>query len=102
MMPEQLSDAILLERFVSRREEAAFVAIVERHGPLVQRICRRILRNEHDVEDVFQATFLVLLQTGIRRSRGGNRWAAGSGRSPIGWRLGPGRTRAGRIGARPP
>ena len=59
-MPEQLSDAILLERFVSRREEAAFVTLVERHGPLVHRICRRVLRNEHDVEDVFQATFLVL------------------------------------------
>jgi RNA polymerase sigma factor (sigma-70 family) len=59
-MAEQLSDAILLERFVSRREEAAFVALVERHGPLVQRICRRVLRNEHDIEDVFQATFLVL------------------------------------------
>jgi RNA polymerase sigma factor (sigma-70 family) len=59
-MPEQLSDAILLERFVSFREEAAFGALVERHGPLVQRICRRILRNEQDVEDVFQATFLVL------------------------------------------
>jgi RNA polymerase sigma factor (sigma-70 family) len=59
-MPEQLSDAILLERFVSVREEAAFVALVERHGPLVQRICRRILRDERDVEDVFQATFLVL------------------------------------------
>ena len=60
LMPEPLTDASLLERFVSRREEAAFVALVERHGPRVQRICRRILRNEHDVEDVFQATFLVL------------------------------------------
>jgi RNA polymerase sigma-70 factor (ECF subfamily) len=59
-MPEQLSDAILLKRFVSRREEAAFVTLVERHGPLVQRVCRGVLRNEHDVEDVFQATFLVL------------------------------------------
>ena len=74
-MPEQLSDAILLERFVSRREEAAFVTLVERHGPLVQRICRRVLRNEHDVEDVFQATFLVLARraSGIswRESVGG-------------------------------
>ena len=59
-MPDQLSDAILLARFVSRREEEAFVALMERHGPLVQRICRRILRSEHDVEEVFQATFLVL------------------------------------------
>jgi RNA polymerase sigma factor (sigma-70 family) len=59
-MPEQLSDAMLLERFVSFREEAAFGALVERHGPLVQRICRRVLHNEQDVDDVFQATFLVL------------------------------------------
>ena len=59
-MAESLSDATLLERFVSHREEAAFVALVRRHGPRVERICRRILRNEHDVEDVFQATFLVL------------------------------------------
>ena len=59
-MPEQVSDAILLERFVSRREEAAFVALVERHGPRVEGICRRLLHNEHDVEDVSQATFFVL------------------------------------------
>jgi RNA polymerase sigma-70 factor (ECF subfamily) len=59
-MAEFLSDATLLERYVSDREEAAFVALVRRHGPRVERICRRILRNEHDVEDVLQATFLVL------------------------------------------
>ena len=59
-MAESQTDATLLERFVSHREEAAFVALVRRHGPRVERICRRILRNEHDVEDVFQATFLVL------------------------------------------
>ncbi len=55
-----VSDLRLLERFVVDREEAAFVAIVERHGPRVQGTCRRVLRNEHDVEDVFQATFLLL------------------------------------------
>ena len=59
-MTEFPSDAALLERFANGREEAAFVALVRRHGPRVERICRRILRNEHDVEDVFQATFLVL------------------------------------------
>jgi RNA polymerase sigma-70 factor (ECF subfamily) len=59
-MVEFTNDATLLERFVSGREEAAFGALVRRHGPRVERICRRILRNEHDVEDVFQATFAVL------------------------------------------
>jgi RNA polymerase sigma factor (sigma-70 family) len=60
VMPDQVSDAILLERFVSRREEAAFVALVERHGPRVEGICRRLLHNEHDVEDISQATFFIL------------------------------------------
>lgn len=66
-MTDYASDAILLERFARDREEAAFVALVQRHGPMVQRICRRILRNEQDVEDVFQATFLILARkaTGI-------------------------------------
>ncbi|MGP0068313.1 MAG: RNA polymerase sigma factor [Isosphaeraceae bacterium] len=49
-----------MERFAKGREEAAFDVLVKRHGPLVERICRRILRNEQDVEDVFQATFLTL------------------------------------------
>ena len=59
-MVDLASDATLLERFAKDREEAAFVVLVERHGPRVQRVCRRILRNEQDVEDVFQATFLTL------------------------------------------
>lgn len=59
-MPKPLSDAKLLKRFRNRREEAAFVTLVERHGPLVEGVCRRILRDDHDVEDVYQATFLVL------------------------------------------
>ncbi len=54
------SDLTLLERFVSHREEAAFLALVKRHGPRVQGTCRRVLHNEHDVEDVFQATFMLL------------------------------------------
>ena len=55
------TDATLLERFVSQRDEAAFEALVHRHGPMVLGLCRRILRNAHDVEDAFQATFLVLV-----------------------------------------
>jgi RNA polymerase sigma factor (sigma-70 family) len=55
-----LSDAELLERFVRRRDEAAFEVLVWRHGTMVLGLCRRLLRHEHDAEDAFQATFLVL------------------------------------------
>ena len=55
-----LSDGQLLDRFVARREEAVFEAIIERHGPMVWGVCHRVLRDHHDAEDAFQATFLVL------------------------------------------
>ena len=90
-MPEQLSDAILLERFVSRREEAAFVALVERHGPLVQRICRRVFVTSTTSRTSFRRRFSSWREE-QRGSRGANRWGAGSGPSPIGWRWAPGRT----------
>jgi len=57
-----LSEWQLLERFVAYRDELAFQVFVSRHGPMVLGICRRMLANAADVEDAFQATFLVLLK----------------------------------------
>lgn len=54
------SDAELLQRFVQAREEDAFAALVRRRGPMVLGVCRRVLRDHHEAEDAFQATFLVL------------------------------------------
>src|SRR5262245_25454507 len=60
-----ISDGELLEMFKDRPGEAgdsAFAAIVERHGPMVHRVCRQVLGNPHDADDAFQATFLILIR----------------------------------------
>lgn len=56
------SDAELLQRFAVHRNEAAFVALLRRYGPLVWSVCRRVLAEEQAAEDAFQATFLVLVR----------------------------------------
>src|SRR5262245_60788502 len=54
------TDRELLQRFVASRDEIAFAALVQRHGGMVLRVCRRVLASEQDAEDVCQATFLTL------------------------------------------
>src|SRR6516164_5731036 len=57
-----LTDAQLLDQFVTRRDELAFEVLLWRHGSMVLDVCRRLLRQEQDAEDAFQATFLVLVR----------------------------------------
>jgi RNA polymerase sigma factor (sigma-70 family) len=65
---EDHSDRKLVERMLAGRDEAAFQAIVHRHGPMVYRVCWRVSLHSQDSEDAFQATFLVLAQR-LRRVR---------------------------------
>src|SRR5580704_3744777 len=61
------SDRGLLDLFARGEEpsEAAFATLVERHGPMVLRVCRHVLADRHLAEDAFQVTFLLL----ARRAR---------------------------------
>lgn len=60
------SDDELLARFATGRDQRAFAELVTRHGVMVQAVVRRMLRNVHDAEDAFQATFLALAKSASR------------------------------------
>ena len=59
---EDMADADLVDHFVRRNDQAAFAALLERHGPMVLGVCRRLLADTHEADDAFQATFLIFLQ----------------------------------------
>ena len=82
-----LSDEQLLERFATRHDEAAeaaFATLMERHGPMVLSVCRRVLTDPHDALDAFQATFLVLIHKAgsVRKRRSLASWLFG-----VAWRV---------------
>ncbi len=58
-----VSDRELLDRFAASRDELAFTALVDRHGPMVQRVGHAVLHDHHEAQDAFQATFLVLARS---------------------------------------
>jgi RNA polymerase sigma factor (sigma-70 family) len=74
-----IPDRDFLERYLERRDEAAFTALVERHGPMVFGLCQALLHHRHDAEDAFQATFLVLARKAgsIRRREALASWLHG-------------------------
>ena len=76
----ELGDAQLLDRFRDQHDEAAFAALMERHGAMVLGVCRRVLGNHHDAEDACQATFLVLARksSSIRKKGSLGSWLHGA------------------------
>jgi RNA polymerase sigma factor (sigma-70 family) len=73
------SDRQLLERFIAQRDEAAFAGLLQRHGRMVWRVCRRVLHQQQESEDAFQAVFLVLARRAgsIRKAEAVGSWLYG-------------------------
>ena len=78
----EVSDALLLARFVDQWDQGAFRDLVGRHGPMVLGVCRRILRDPHAAEDAFQATFLLLARKAgsVRKRESVGPWLCGVAR----------------------
>jgi DNA-directed RNA polymerase specialized sigma24 family protein len=74
-----LTDGQLLHAFVRDRDSEAFAEIVSRHGAMIFRVCRRVLGHQHDAEDAFQATYLVLARkaSAVRPMESLGRWLYG-------------------------
>jgi len=77
--PLDLDDGQLLELIRNARNDAAFAKLLQRHGPMVWGVCRRVLRDVHQAEDAFQGTFLVLLRKvgSIRKTESLGSWLHG-------------------------
>ena len=77
----QLTDRELVAGYASCGDQEAFALVVQRHGPMVLGVCRRVLHNHHDAEDAFQETLLVLVRKArsLHSRRGGGRLAVRRG-----------------------
>jgi RNA polymerase sigma factor (sigma-70 family) len=78
-LSREISDQQLLERFIAEQDESAFVELVQRYGKSVWGVCRRVLQQEQDAEDAFQAVFVVLARkaTSIRKGEAVGSWLYG-------------------------
>src|SRR5262245_53049621 len=78
-LADAASDQELLNRYAERRDEDAFAVLLRRHGPMVLRVCRRVLPHGPDAEDAFQATFLTLARKAgaVRRHGSAAGWLFG-------------------------
>src|SRR5262245_30103231 len=81
----ELADRELLDRFIEAQDDAAFTALIERHGPMVLGVCRRALPSFQDAEDACQATMLVLARkaASVRKKTSLGVWLHGVARRVV-------------------